>query len=191
MKPTRTPVAIGATVQLALLFSVLISRGAAQAGEAAAPPAPVASIEISGALPRRGVLTLPELKKLGVTKAAWKSHGEQHEVTGVGLDKLLAKFGFEPGPMGKDVPKEEKRRGWRKVVVVSARDGYAAVSSCAEVFQDMGATRALVVWEIDGKPLSPDRGPLRLVVLTDKEPSRSIHGLTRLEIVDLTGKAPR
>ena len=87
MKPIRTPLPIGATVQLALLFTVLIAHGAAQAGEAAAP---VASIEISGALPRKGVLTLPELKKLGMTKAAWKSHGEQHEVTGVGLDKLLA-----------------------------------------------------------------------------------------------------
>jgi hypothetical protein len=71
-----------------------------------------------------------------VTKAVWKSHGEQHEVTGVGLDKVLAKFGFEPGPMGKDVPKKEKRRGWRK------------------------------------------------------EPSRSIHGLAKLEVVDLTPKVP-
>jgi hypothetical protein len=148
------------------------------------------ALEIAGALPQTGKISLADLKKLAVTKAVWKSHGEEHQVTGVGLDKVLAKFGFEPGAMGKDVPKQEKRRGWRKVVVATARDGYAAVLSCAEVFEEMGATRALVVWEVDGKPLSADRGPLRLVVLTDKEPSRSIHGLAKLEVVDLTPKAP-
>ena len=148
------------------------------------------AIEVAGALPRTGKISLGELKKLAVTKAIWKSHGEGHEVTGVGLDKLLAKFGFEPGAMGKDVPKQDKRRGWRKVVVATARDGYAAVLSCAEIFEDMGPTRALVVWEVDGKPVPADRGPFRLVVLTDKEPSRSIHSLAKLEVVDLTPKVP-
>jgi DMSO/TMAO reductase YedYZ molybdopterin-dependent catalytic subunit len=148
-----------------------------------------AALQIAGALPRPGTLSLADLKKLGPTKAAWSSRGETHEVTGVALDKLLAKMGFEPGAMGPDVPKEDKRRGWRKVIVASARDGYASVLSCAEVSEAMGATRALVAWEIDGKPLPPDRGPLRLVVLTDKEPSRSVHGLTKIEVVDLTPKA--
>jgi hypothetical protein len=152
------------------------------------PGAP--AIDVGGALPRQGTLWLEGLKKLPVTKAIWKSHGERHEVTGVGLDKVLAKFGFEPGAMGKDVPKQEKRRGWRKVVVATGRDGYAAVLSCAEIFEEMGATRALVVWEIDGKRVPAERGPLRLVVLTDKEPSRSVHNLAKLEVVDLTPKSP-
>ena len=162
----------------------LASRVNADSGQVAP------SIEIAGALPQSGKLSLADLKKLAVTKAVWKSRGEEHQVTGVGLDKVLAKFGFEPGAMGKDVPKQDKRRGWRKVVVATAHDGYAAVLSCAEIFEDMGATRALVVWEVDGKPVPADRGPLRLVVLTDKEPSRSIHGLAKLEVVDLTPKAP-
>src|SRR5215471_5237283 len=177
--------AFGATtVGAVLVFLSLAPPVDADSGSA------TPTIEISGALPQKGKLTLADLKKLPVTKAAWKSHGEEHEVTGVGLDKVLAKFGFEPGAMGKDVPKQEKRRGWRKVVVATARDGYAAVLSCAEIFEEMGATRALVVWEVDGKPLPPDRGPLRLVVLTDKEPSRSIHGIAKLEVVDLTPKGP-
>jgi hypothetical protein len=40
-----------------------------------------------------------------------------------------------------------------------------------------------------GKPLPADRGPLRLVVLTDKEPSRSVHSVNRLEVLDL--RAPQ
>jgi hypothetical protein len=172
--------AVGATVALLGLVS--------PASGDISPSAPV--IEISGALPQKGKISLEDLKRIGVTKTVWKSRGEEHEVTGVGLDKVLAKFGFEPGAMGKDVPKQEKRRGWRKVVLATARDGYAAVLSCAEVSEEMGATRALVVWEVDGKPLPADRGPLRLVVLTDKEPSRSIYGLAKLEVVDLTPKGP-
>jgi hypothetical protein len=109
-------------------------------------------------------------------------------VVGVPLEKLLTRAGFEVGAMGKDVPKHEKRKGWRMVVVASAADGFQAVLSCAEFFESMGATRAMVVWKIDGKPLPADRGPLRLVVLTDREPSRSIYGLRTLEVRDLRGK---
>jgi hypothetical protein len=49
----------------------------------------------------------------------------------------------------------------------------------------MGPTRALIVWEIDGKPLASNAGPFRVVVLTDNEPSRSVHGVTKLEVLDL------
>jgi DMSO/TMAO reductase YedYZ molybdopterin-dependent catalytic subunit len=67
----------------------------------------------------------------------------------------------------------------------SAPDGFEAILSCAEVFESMGATRAMIVWKVDGKPLPADRGPLRLVVLTDKEPSRSVHSVRKLEVLDL------
>lgn len=56
------------------------------------------------------------------------------------------------------------------------------------LFPDMGPTRALVNWEIDGKSLSPEEAPFRLVVTTDKEPSRSLYKLVRLEVVDLRSR---
>jgi hypothetical protein len=92
--------------------------------------------------------------------------------------------------MGKDVPKAEKRAGWKKVVVASAADGFQAVFSCAELAAEMGPTRALVIWKLDGAPIAADEGPLRLVVLTDQEPSRSLWSLKRLEVVDLRKIAP-
>ena len=148
-----------------------------------------AVLEIGGALPRTGTLSLADLEALGPSKASWGAHDEKHEVYGVPLERVLTRFGFEPGPMGKDVPKQDKRKGWRLVVVASARDGFQAVLSCAEFFESMGATRAMLIWKVDGKPIAKDRGPLRLVVLTDKEPSRSIYGLQKLEVVDV--RAPR
>jgi hypothetical protein len=115
-------------------------------------------------------------------------HGRTRRATGVPLDKLLGKAGFNAGPMGKDVPAREKRSGWKKAVVATAADGFQAVFSCAELFPEMGPTRALVAWEIDGKPLPAEEAPFRLVVTTDKEPSRSLYKLVKIEVVDLRSR---
>ncbi len=94
-------------------------------------------------------------------------------------------FGFTPGPMGKDVPVKDKVKGYRQVLVATARDGFQAVFSCAEVTEGMGATVALVAWQLDGKPFGPEVGPFRLVVTTDGEPARSIRQLERLHVIDV------
>jgi DMSO/TMAO reductase YedYZ molybdopterin-dependent catalytic subunit len=161
-----------------LAAALLVISSTAHADEAV--------LQIGGALPKPGALKLADLEAMKPVTVTWASH-ERHEVYGVPLDRILSRFGFEPGVMGKDVPKHEKRKGWRMVVRASAPDGFESVLSCAEIFESMGPTRALVAWKIDGKPLPPDRGPLRLVVLTDKEPSRSVYGVRKLEVLDLSG----
>jgi hypothetical protein len=174
-------IAAGLVVLLAAMSSSLADSGT---------KAPSATITVAGALPRTGAISLPDLQKIGTTHATWTTRGERHDVTGIRLDKLLASFGFVAGTMGHDVPKRQKLGGWRKVVVASAADGFAAVLSCAEMFEEMGNTQALVVWEMDGKPLLPERGPLRLVVLSDKEPARSVYGLNRIDVIDLSSRVP-
>jgi hypothetical protein len=42
-----------------------------------------------------------------------------------------------------------------KAVVATAPDGFQAVFSCAELFPEMGPTRAFVVWTVDGQPMPP------------------------------------
>ena len=145
---------------------------------------PEAILQVSGALPRTGSLALADLAALGPVKASWVGHGEKHEVYGIPLERVLTHFGFEPGSMAGGVSTQDKRKGWKMVVIASAPDGFQAVFSCAELFESMGATRALVIWRVDGKPLPPDRGPLRIAVLTDKEPSRSVHSVSKLLVVD-------
>jgi hypothetical protein len=144
-------------------------------------------LDVSGALPRSGGMKLSDLEAMGPIKAEWTSHGAKHEVFGVPLERVLTRFGFDVGPMSKDVPVREKRKGWRMAILASAPDGFQAVFSCAEVFESMGATRVLLVWKEDGKALPAGRGPLRLVVLTDKEPSRSVQAVRKLEVLDLRG----
>ncbi len=162
---------------------------AAQRAPGAAAAAQGDALELSGELPRPGPVTVDELKSLGAQEATWTAHGEEHRVLGVRLDKLLRARGFTPGPMGKvagkEVPKSEKRAGWRRVVLATAADGYQALFGCAEIDAEMGPTQALLIWQLDGKPLPAGQGPLRLVVLTDREPSRSIYAVRKLELLDV------
>jgi hypothetical protein len=73
-----------------------------------------------------------------------------------------------------------------QVVVAIAGDGYQAAFSCAELSDEIGATKVLVVWRIDGEPLRPKTGPFRLVAVTDNEGSRSVFQRVRLVVVDVT-----
>jgi DMSO/TMAO reductase YedYZ molybdopterin-dependent catalytic subunit len=133
------------------------------------------SIQIAGGAP----LQLSDLEALGPQTAEWTSHGEKHQVLGVPLDKVLTRIGFSPG--------EKKRPGYRKILIATGADGYTAVFSTAELMESMGATRALLVWKLDGKPLPKDQGDFRLVVLTDKEGARCVYQLTKLELVEPSG----
>lgn len=50
------------------------------------------------------------------------------------------------------------------------------------------STRATIVWQMDGKPLPENVGPFRIVVATDKLPSRSMYQVTSLKVVDLSSR---
>ena len=170
-------------------------RSSAALGALALALAPVAVaagvplLVVGGDLPRPGSLKLDELKALGAMERTWTSHGKAHKVVGVRLDRVLTARGFTPGTMGKNVPKAEKRAGFRKVVLATASDGFQALLSCAEIAEQMGPTVALLVWEIDGAPLEADKGPLRLVVITDQDSSRSIYAVQRIEVLDVAALA--
>ena len=164
------------TILVAWLVSIPVAALAAE----------VASLEVTGALPKTGKVTVKELEAMKPEKATWTDHGAQREVEGVPLIKVLAAFGFESGPMGMGVAPAQKRPGYKKVVVVTAKDGFKAVFTCAEL--EIGATRALLVWKTDGKPLPADHAPFRLVVPTDKEGSRSPYAVERIEVIDPLAK---
>lgn len=149
-----------------------------------------AEFEVAGDLPRTGALSQEKLAALGAEEVRFEGHGGAHTMTGVSLWKVLQAFGFTPGPMGKAVPPAEKRAGYRKVIVASAGDGFQAVFSTAELAEALGKTRVYVAYKMDGQPLPGETGPFRLVVPTDGEPSRSLHGLRVLRIVDLRQAPP-
>ncbi len=78
----------------------------------------------------------------------------------------------------------------RFVVLVRGADGYMCSFALADVMPDVRNASVLVVWEANGKRLSPKEGPLRLVVKADKKPMRWVYKLASFEIYDAKRLAP-
>ena len=156
----------------------------------AAPPdagAP-AALKLDSGPTKGGALSVKDLRELGAVTSDWKDKAGSHKVTGVRLDRLLARLGFSEDPKTETVDPKVKHRELRTAIVATAADGYEAVFSVAEVQDELGPTQALVVWEMDGKPLPPDAGPLRLVVVTDKKQTRSLFQLVSLRLTAIPAR---
>jgi len=116
------------------------------------------------AMPREHV----EMKLEDGTKAAYD---------GVALQAILAKAGVATGHI-----RGKMLSGY---VLAEAKDGYEVVFSIGELGADFGNTRVIVADTQDGKPLVGNKGPLRVVVPSDKEEARSVRMLENLEVVQL------
>jgi hypothetical protein len=104
-------------------------------------------------------------------------HGHVLHCSGVPLVALLRKAGAMPA---------EPLRGAHlaRIVRVSARDGYRAAFSLAELDPTLGNARVFVVDACDGKPLGEHDGPLRLLVPGEQRPARGVRQLQAIEVVD-------
>jgi DMSO/TMAO reductase YedYZ molybdopterin-dependent catalytic subunit len=141
------------------------------------------ALRIEGVAGRDGVaqpaaqFTLADLAAMPRVKLPGKTHdGKQHEFEGVALAELLRRAGL---------PQGEQLRGslLSRYVVVSAHDGYRAVFSLPEFDPAFTDTRALIADRMDGQPLSPHDGPLRLVLPSEKREARWVRMVERIEIL--------
>lgn len=181
------------TAHLRLFGPVCLVAALAPAVASAQPAksAPVSgTVEVRGDVPKPAELKVSELAALGSVNTTWTVHGQTHAVVGVPLEKVLRHCGWEPGVMSKTLPPAQKRTGYKLAVVATAPDGFQAVFSAAELTEGMGKTQALLIWMVDGKPIAAPEGPLRLIVASDGEPSRSLYHLSRLDVVDLRRIVP-
>ena len=142
-------------------------------------------VVVDGELIKGASLSVKELQAIGAVTIDWSDKRGAHKVTGVRLDKVLLSLGFTEGATGPRVDPKLKHQGLRGAVIATAADGFEAVFSIGELLETLGATTALIVWEMDGQPLAPNLGPFRLVVSTDKGSSRALHQLTSLRVVSL------
>ena len=183
----------GTVSSVLLAMLVLIAEGSTSQvarAQVLVPAATDAVVDVRGDLAKPGPLKVSELESLGKVTATWTLHGKTHTVVGVPLEKVLRRFGWDPGVMSKTVPPTEKRAGYKRVIVLSAKDGFQSVFSAAELAEGMGKSQVLLVWTVDGKPLPAEQGPLRLVVPSDGEPSRSLYQLARIDVVDMRRVVP-
>ena len=70
-----------------------------------------------------------------------------------------------------------------RYVMATARDGYRALFSLAELDTSLGHTRAYVVDRCDGQALDEDNGPLRLLVMGVDRGARSVRQLDAITVI--------
>jgi Oxidoreductase molybdopterin binding domain len=96
---------------------------------------------------------------------------EQATYTGALLWSVLDRTGMLGG---------DRRARLRRTVVVSGRDGYAAVLALAEIDPDFEGKEVLLAYRRDGRPI--EGGALRLVVPDDRHGGRSVRDVVRIEL---------
>jgi hypothetical protein len=105
------------------------------------------------------------------------AHEKKLQCEGVSLTALLR--------AAKALPAEPLRGAPRlaSYVLVTARDGYRAAYSLAELDPTLGNRKVLLVDRCDGKPLDDADGPLRLIAPEDARPARWVRQVQSIAVV--------
>jgi len=162
---TLGPINQGIAV-VALFFSFAIVAGA-QAASNAKPATGPEQISVGGNLPKPLTLTIDDLRNMPHKTLKVMNEHEKKEETyeGVPLADLLKQAG---------APSGDQIRGalMTTYVIAEGADGYRSLFSLAELDSGFEDSDVLVAYSLDGKPMSGEIGPLRLVVPHDKRPAR-------------------
>ena len=137
------------------------------------------SITISGELAKPATFTIAELKAM--PRAPMKVTDEKGRTAaydGVLLAEVLSRAGVAAGST-------LKGKALSSYVVVTARDAYQVVFSLAELDPAMGDSNVLLADTMDGVPISAAQGPLRIIVPHDKQSSRWVRQVEKIEVVQL------
>jgi DMSO/TMAO reductase YedYZ molybdopterin-dependent catalytic subunit len=157
----------GLLLALAMLLGVLSAAPASRAQEAA--------VVVAGAVSRPLTLTAEQLR------AYPQGQVEVEYVARGGLRRSVFS-----GPLLWDVLRDagvpEGREALRQYVVAVGADGYEVVLALAELHPEFAGQAVLLALERDGQQLSPEEGPVRLVVPQDRRGGRHVYQLVRLTV---------
>lgn len=109
---------------------------------------------------------------------AAQDHGKPVVFTGSDLHELLRAAGV-------DLSQPLRGPQMRRVLLVQAADGYAAVFALAELDLTLGDRRVFRVDRAGDNPLAAAEGPWRLVVPKDARGGRWVRQVTRISVIDL------
>ena len=133
-------------------------------------------LTVGGEVEKPLKLSVADIAKLPRTTVRAKDHsGAESTFEGVALFEVLKLAGVTLG---------EKLRGKAvsNYLIVDAADGYRAVFAIPELDPAFTDHVILLADRRDGKPLSDNEGPLRLVVAQEKRQVRWVRQVTRLTI---------
>jgi len=119
-----------------------------------------ATLAIDGDVKTPLTLTLGDIRRLPRTGVTLAAEGRDEKYEGVIVGEILERAG---APLGRDL----SGAALATYVVASARDGYRVVFSLAELDPALTTNDIIVADTVDGRPLSDNQGPLRIVVPHD------------------------
>lgn len=155
-----------------LALGVLLFSWGAYAQEK--PSEPVL-LTVSGEVEHPLHLTASDLSHLSRRSVHATEHGKEALFEGVALSEVLKMAG---------IPTGETLRGKQlvKYLRVDARDGYQVIFALPELDSAFTDREVLLADKRDGKPLSAEEGPLRIVVPAEKRPARWVRQVRELTI---------
>lgn len=159
---------------ICLVLAVSACAVWAQTGSAVAVSVHLA---VTGDVPKTLSLSAQDLAAYHRRSLTVREHnGSTATYEGVPVIEILKAAGAPSGP-------QLKGKALASYVLASARDGYAVTFTLAELDPEIGSGDVIVADRRDGKPLSDELGPLRLISASDKKPARSVRMLETLQLV--------
>lgn len=159
-------------VAMAAAIGVTSSVAAQPAADAAA------TLAIAGDVSRPTTVTMADMKAMPRASATIQEDGHAVKYEGVLISELLKRAGVG---LGRDMT----GNALSTYVLASAKDGYQAVFSLAELDPGFTGSEIIVADSVDGKPLFDYQGPFRIVAPKDTRGARGVRMLLKLEVVRL------
>lgn len=168
--------ALAMCMGLAMPWHAVADTPPAPHRHAEAVPNAATTVIVGGEVAKPLVLDAAALAKMDRRSVRASAHGVEGEWGGVALIDVLRAAG---------APVDDALRGPNLAlyVRVSAADGYRVVYALAELdpkFRDDGV---FLVDSKDGKPLSAEEGPFRLVAPAEKRPGRWVRQVIRIDVL--------
>lgn len=168
----------GTLFALALILCGAPAIATAQApAQSATAPASSVALTVGGDVATPLSLSLDDLRHMPrKTVTALNGYSHKRETyEGVPLAYLLQRAGL---------PQGENLRGaaMTTYVIAEGADGYRALFAAAELDSSFQDSDVIVADTLDGAPLGPREGPLKLVAPHDKRPARWVRVLRSLTI---------
>ena len=136
------------------------------------------AVQVTGAVKQPLTLSADDLAKMPRASVRTTNNGMETVYQGVWLHEVLKKAGVPQGG-------ELRGKALAGYVLAEAQDGYQVVFSLAELDPTFIDNEILLADTANGQPLSGAQGRFRLVAPKEKHGSRSVHLLTKLEVVQV------
>jgi len=134
-------------------------------------------LKVSGEVAQPLELSLSDLSKMSRKEVTMKDkEGKLYSYAGVPIQDVLS---MAKVPSGKELHGKENLS---KYVLVKSADGYQVLFSLAELDSSIQDKNVIVADTADGKPILPEKGPLRIIAVGEKKPARSSYQVTELLI---------